>query len=160
MPRVVVGLGQLAAGDDAVGLHVIARLRDAPPPDTALFVLSDAMELVELLRGREFAVVVDAWVTELPPGTVRVFGMDALDAASMVRTSSHGTSVGQALELGRTLYPEDFAPVITIVAVAIQCATPGVEVSRSVSAAVDEASGRVRELCTAKSLHDRASPPT
>lgn len=150
----MIGLGQPSAGDDAVGIHVLAKLREAPPPEVELVVVVDAMEVVELLRGRELAVLVDAWLTNDPAGTIRVLGTDALDSAALVRTSSHGTSLGQAIALGRTLYPADFAPSVAIVAVAIERAAPGAGLSPCVAAAVQEASDRVRALLRAKPLHD------
>jgi hydrogenase maturation protease len=153
----VVGLGQPFAGDDAVGVHVLAKLGEQPPTGADLVVVSDATAVIELLRGRQLAIVVDAWLGNRARGAVHVLDVDVLDTSALWRTSSHGTSLGQALALGRTLYPEDFAPEVRIVAVTIDRATPAAELSAEVALAVNEAAERVRALLDAKTLRIRSS---
>lgn len=137
---------------------MLAKLVENPPTASDLVVVTDATEVIELLRGRQLAVVVDAWLGDRAPGAVHVLDVDVLDPSALWRTSSHGTSLGQALALGRTLYREDFAPEVRIVAVTIDRATPGAALSAEVALAVNEAAERVRTLLDAKRLRTRSFP--
>ncbi|MBI3205242.1 MAG: hydrogenase maturation protease [Myxococcales bacterium] len=114
----VIGLGQRVAGDDGVGLAVLDELERAPPPQVELCRVSDAAELVELVQTGTRVVIVDAAVGAGAPGTVRTLDAAALADSEVAPVSTHGISVGQALELAKVLAGGRLPPT-SIVAIAI-----------------------------------------
>jgi len=118
----VVGLGQVAAGDDAVGLAVLDRIRQMGPPDgTELVAARDATALVELLQTERRVVVVDAVVGHPRVGEVIELPEEALAAGpgGPRPLSTHGVSFQQAVALARMTSGGALAPEIVLVAVAI-----------------------------------------
>lgn len=138
----VVGLGQRAAGDDAVGLLVVDALVDRVPPCVTLHPVGDPAELVELCDGKARVIVVDAVVDGSPPGTVRRVEVRELAPAGR-GLSTHGLSVPQALELAGVLHgPTEIA----VVGVSIALPTgPALVPSAAVRAAVPVAAALVLE---------------
>jgi hydrogenase maturation protease len=136
----IVGLGQRAAGDDGVGLAVLARLRAAGAPEgVELVEAAEASALVDAVRLGGPVVVVDAVLAD-PPGVVLTLSEDDLSRAALSPLSSHGLSAGGALALARSLDSGAVSRRITIVAVSI--AAPGryrLGLSPEVAAAVDPA---------------------
>jgi len=103
--RVVIGVGNAYRGDDAVGLAVAERVRDAVPKDVVVLECEqEPTRLVDAWDGADVAVVVDACAGDDAPGTVHRF--DADDGplpAHVFRSSTHAFGVGDAVELSRAL---------------------------------------------------------
>lgn len=110
---IIVGIGQAAAGDDGVGLHVARTLAAR---GFEVRECADASVLLGLCEAGRRIVLIDAIVGGGPPGTVLQLDVGAL-AAGVTAVSSHGIGVAEALELARTLYGE---PRIAIVGIAIE----------------------------------------
>lgn len=139
---VVVGIGQLAAGDDGVGL-LVARVLAARGHEVR--ESADASILLGLFEAGCRVVLVDAVVGGGPPGTVMRLGPREL-AAGVAPLSSHGLGVAETLELARTLYGE---PAIAIVGVAIDRPEhASLAVSPAVAAAIEAAAALVAALAT------------
>ena len=118
----VIGLGQIAAGDDAVGLAILDRVRQMGPPDgTELVAARDATALVELLQTERRVVVVDAVVGHPRVGEVLEFPENALATGlgGPRSLSTHGVSLQHAVGLARMTSCGVTAPEIVLVAVAI-----------------------------------------
>jgi hydrogenase maturation protease len=116
----IIAIGQRAAGDDAVGLVVLDRLRQAElPRGTELAEAGDATALILLLETRLTVIVIDAVVGPGPVGEVLELDAGALAGASERPVSTHGVSVAQALALARLLSPETVAASVSIVGVRI-----------------------------------------
>jgi hydrogenase maturation protease len=115
----VIGLGQRAAGDDGVGLAVLDALESSPPPGAELHRVSDPTRLIDLLQSAEPVVVVDAALGAGPPGSVRTLTLAELSESPLSPVSTHGISVGQAIELAKVL-GNGALPPIYIVAIAIE----------------------------------------
>ena len=105
-PRpLVIGLGHPGRHDDALGLEAIDRL--APRLEgraDARRCSSEGTELLDLWEGRELVVVVDAVRSGSPPGTA--FRLEAGErplAAPFAPSSTHGLSIADVVELGRSL---------------------------------------------------------
>ena len=98
MRRVVIGVGNSARGDDAVGTEVVRRL---PSSIGAVTSSGDLPGLITELAGAEEAIIVDAIRSGRPAGTVIV--TDARRHPIPVTTvrSTHGMGVAEALELAR-----------------------------------------------------------
>jgi hydrogenase maturation protease len=146
----VVGIGQSAAGDDGVGLLVLAELgRRSLPDGTALVPLADPTDLVSLLASRGQIVLVDA-VLAAPAGVVLELEPSALAERAAQPASSHGIGVAQAIALARTLSPDGGARDLRVVAVTISRPFRyRVGLSPEVAAAVPKAADRVLALLKA-----------
>ncbi|HVV85226.1 MAG TPA: hydrogenase maturation protease, partial [Kofleriaceae bacterium] len=96
---IVVGIGEAAAGDDAVGLCV-ARTVAARGHEAR--AAADASIVVGLLEAGRAVVLVDAVVDAGPPGTIVRLEPAAL-ARGPTPLSSHGLGVAEAIELARAL---------------------------------------------------------
>jgi hydrogenase maturation protease len=115
----VVGLGQVAAGDDGVGPAVLEGLRQrGVPAGVELVRLSDPLGLVPLLEGGGRVVLVDA-VLAPPAGAVIEIEPAELSPEAPLPASSHGLGAMQAFGLARALSPLGAAPDLHIVAVTI-----------------------------------------
>ena len=143
MTAVIVGIGQLAAGDDGVGLAVARALaaRGLETRETA-----DASILLSLLEAERRVVVVDAVVNGGAPGSVIRLDVEAL-ASGPTPLSSHGIGVAEALELARSLYGAHSVARVEIVGVAIARPTGAAfGLSPAVAAAVEPAAALAAAL--------------
>ena len=94
----VIGVGNAARGDDAAGLIAARRLG-------GLEHEGDPVALLDVWRGADVAVVIDAVSSGAEPGTVHRFDATAAPLPARLRrsTSSHALGLAEAIELGRTL---------------------------------------------------------
>lgn len=88
---VVLGVGNLLMGDDAVGIRVIDILRESAglPPGVALLDGGTlGLALLPAIEGADRLVVVDAALTGGPPGAVRVLEGETMDVFLANRSRS------------------------------------------------------------------------
>jgi hydrogenase maturation protease len=102
MRTVVIGVGNPYRRDDGVGPAVADRLRGYGLPDLEVArSLGETTELIELWRGADVAVVVDAVRAGAPrPGRIHRLAVTSAPAGA---ASSHGLGLGEAIELARVL---------------------------------------------------------
>ena len=97
----VLGLGNVLQRDDAVGPTVARRLAAAFEfiPEIRLEDLgAPGLHLGPLLAGHEAVIFVDTVLEDLPPGTVRVYGLDELAAhGSPRRLGPHDPGLVEAI---------------------------------------------------------------
>ena len=132
MKPLVVGLGSVDRGDDAVGVLVVRQVADVPGAD--VIEVSDPSRLVDLGAGRDVMVLVDAVSSGSAPGTVHV--VEVRDQALPIRlaaASTHWVGLGHAIELARVL---DMLPA-RVVVVGIEAGA--LEAGSGLSAPVNEA---------------------
>lgn len=111
----VVGLGNRLRGDDAVGLEVAAALDGRPGVD-AVALEGEPVELIELWRGAEEVVLVDAVAGEVPGRVRRLRGTEALGPwQAGAPASSHALGLAQVLELAAAL--DRLPPHLEVVAI-------------------------------------------
>lgn len=140
----VIALGQRYRGDDAVGLVVGERLQAR---GVRVAFRDDAALLVDDLASSEPVVLVDAVVGSGAPGEVVVLDGYALPLETARPVSSHGMSVGDAIDLAVALHGEACAPWLAIVGICIAPPTGTLEgLSAEVDAAVEAAERRVLTL--------------
>ena len=103
MARIVIGVGNDLRGDDAAGWETVRRLGSS-----RWLVLhenaGDAPGLVGLWGPDDDVVIVDAVVSDDPPGTI--LEIDALAAplpADVSWATTHGAGVAEGIELARAL---------------------------------------------------------
>jgi hydrogenase maturation protease len=135
----VIGLGQSAAGDDAVGFAVLALLRRwGVPARVEVMEAGDPSALIALLETPHRVIVVDAVVGHPRVGEVLELTEEAWPTAlSEARPlSTHGVGLLQAVELARVVATGAIAPEIVLVGVAI---APPQRYTRGLSSAVQAA---------------------
>lgn len=99
MSLLVVGFGNLLAGDDGAGLAVAERLRALRPP-AGLRVAdggTDVLRLASCLAGESDVWLVDALRRGAPPGTVHHLGHDELLRVAQPHRSAHELSLPEGL---------------------------------------------------------------
>jgi len=107
MRTLVLGIGNEILGDDAVGIHIAHRvIRQAGTRDiTVKETTSTGLELLELIRGYDRLIVVDAVIAAGPvPGKIR-----RRELADIPNTGNsitpHEGSLSAVIELGKALFP-------------------------------------------------------
>jgi hydrogenase maturation protease len=102
---VVIGVGNPDRGDDAVGLAVARRIRDAAPPGVTVTELDgDQLALLDAWDRASDVYVVDATCSGGEPGTVCRFDTSArLDSRFRYR-GTHTFSLADVIELARALH--------------------------------------------------------
>ncbi|MFJ8577892.1 hydrogenase maturation protease [Micromonospora sp. NPDC093277] len=112
----VAGIGNIFLGDDAFGVEVVGRLRDAVLParvDVSDYGIRGMHLAYDLLDGRhDVLVLVDALPLDEPPGTLAVLQVDLDDPGWTLRPSDvleapaadgHGMDPESVLRLLRSL---------------------------------------------------------
>lgn len=129
MKTIVIGLGNPILGDDGVGWRIMDEVKRkmiacAEPFLQAGEVAVDCLalggiSLMEHLIGYQRVILIDAFLSETEPGTIRVARLEEIPEYSAVHiTSAHDTSLQNALKLGREL-GADLPTDITVVAISI-----------------------------------------
>ncbi len=105
-PKVlVIGIGNAYRSDDAAGLIAVRRVKQKASVSCVIVEHSgEGAALMELWKGANHVLVIDAVRSGAAPGTVTRFDatLHPLPAA-MFQHSSHAFSVVEAIELARTL---------------------------------------------------------
>jgi hydrogenase maturation protease len=146
----VVGLGQRLAGDDAVGLEIVRRLRDeGVPPGVELLEATDGAALLALLETPRPVLVVDAVVGNGEPGTIVELDEARIGASSDRLLSTHGLDVAAAVGLARQVFAGRATPAVRVIGVRIAAPSRGeIGLSPLVSAALSPATRAVRAWAT------------
>ena len=107
MKTLIVGLGNPALGDDGVGWKVVKEVCKSLPEDLRVQVnclTHGGMGLMEHLIGYDYAILVDAFATDAPVGSISVLKLSQLPNYSAYHImSAHDTSLLQAIEKGRKM---------------------------------------------------------
>ena len=107
MKTIIIGLGNPILGDDGVGWKVAEEVKRQLPPESPVDIqcLSlGGLGLMEHLIGYGRAILVDAFASEDQSGTIMVLKLSDLPNYSAFHTTStHDTSLQNAIELGRSM---------------------------------------------------------
>jgi hydrogenase maturation protease len=144
----VVGLGSLDRGDDAVGPVVAGVVADVVADhgleDVRVVQHEDPTALIDLWSDAGLVVVVDAVVSGQDAGTIHVLetgaGEQALPASAWSgagRAGTHGFGLGASVELARAL--RRLPPRLVLLGIEASCFDHGAPLSRAVAAAVGQA---------------------
>jgi len=114
MKTLIVGLGNPILGDDGVGWKVAEEVGKHLANDDTINVTClsvGGISLMEYLIGYDRAILVDAFSTDAPVGSISVLKLSQLPNYSAYHTTSvHDTSLQKAMEFGRQMgahLPED-----------------------------------------------------
>ncbi len=157
----VLGCGNSLVGDDAVGLEVLRILEELSPEVPGLDIrlveaATGGLDIIEYLRDRERAVIIDAILGGGQAGEIRVFDATEIPDPVVPAFSLHGIDLPHALALGRRLYPGEM-PRVTVVGIEVGRRPEPTDrrLSPPVAAAVEPGAGAVlavlhewsREVC-------------
>ena len=147
----VIGVGNRFRRDDGVGPAVVALLDPRELPGVRIVVTDgEPTALLEAWAGVDLAVVVDA--VRCDPGVPgRLHRMELLDTpAALVRSSSHGLGLPEAVRLARALHRAP--PRLVAYLVEVADVGYGTQLSSAVSAVLPGVADAVRaELARAVS---------
>ncbi|MBZ5542863.1 MAG: hydrogenase maturation protease [Acidobacteriia bacterium] len=137
MPMRVVGCGNAWAGDDSAGLEIVRRLEERGGCPCELLERPQAgVELMEVLRGVETVLFLDAVSSGAPAGTLHLVPLPS--AVIVPRTlgaiSSHGWGLAETLRLMAALRHR--IPRLGLLGVEIEAALPGTPRSAPVESAI------------------------
>ncbi|XUX01232.1 MAG: hydrogenase maturation protease [Dehalogenimonas sp.] len=99
-PRVLVlGVGNILLSDEGVGVRVVEELQKRPLPEYVEVAdgATRAMELVDIMRGREKVIIIDALDADVEPGAVFKFGPGQLAETRKMSVSVHDIGVHEAI---------------------------------------------------------------
>ena len=105
MNGLVIGLGNLARGDDAVGIEVAREIAAIAPPGVTVVETDDPASLLEVWEASDRVVVVDAMCSNRPAGTAVAFDVrkTGLPAGNWAAGGTHAIGLATVVELGRVL---------------------------------------------------------
>jgi hydrogenase maturation protease len=161
-PRVLLlGVGNAARGDDAVGLVVARRLHEDPSLDVVTIrpTTGEGTALLALWQDTDAVVLVDAMWTGARPGTLQRFEVSTRPLPAIFsRVSTHAFGVAEAIELARAL--RQLPPVLVVYGVEGATFETGADLSTAVAAAVPQAIAQVRqELLRLTASSRQGCPP-
>ena len=145
----VIGIGNVLAGDDAVGPHVVRLLEaryELPAGVQVIDAGTPGYDLTAFLAGFDAAVLVDAVKAQGAPGELRVYDKQTLlEKPPMLAMSPHEPGVREAVMNAEFM---GVAPrVVRLVGVIPESVATGIGLSPAVRAAVPGAVAAVlREL--------------
>ena len=144
-PRIVViGIGNIERGDDGAGRTVARLLRHMlSAPVEIVEQDGEATSLLARLDGASTAYLIDACVSNAPPGTIhRIDANHAPLPQASSDLSTHGFGLAAAIELGRAL---DRLPRRTVVfAIEAESFAAGAPLCEPVAAATVIVADRIR----------------
>lgn len=152
-PVLIVGIGNPLAGDDGVGWHLAARLREHPrlPADVEILQGCDMLALEEELRDRPLVLLIDALLDNDGP-CGRLVPIDDFSALDTRTGSVHHLPPGQAVALLRGLYEEVRKVPIILLGVTVQSVRMDHELSADLAGRLesmaDEALGFLTRVAT------------
>lgn len=101
----VIGIGNDARGDDAVGLEVVRRLQhDTPAGVNVEAIRGEGISLLDRWQETDAIIVIDASYSGAAPGSIhRLEPLTQPIPKALYLCSTHAFGVGEAIELARAL---------------------------------------------------------
>jgi hydrogenase maturation protease len=144
-PRtIVLGIGNTERGDDGAGRAVARLLRHMLSGGVEIVEQDgEATALLDKLDGASAAYLIDACVSNAPPGTIhRVDANHAPLPQASSDLSTHGFGLAAAIELGRTL--GGLPPRTIVYAIEAESFAAGAPLSEAVATATVIVADRIR----------------
>ena len=165
MKIVVIGVGQTMRGDDAVGVVAVRSWQTHYPqtakhPDVQLEISElPGLDLLELLSGAEFALIVDAVQSGRPAGEIQILDEQAISAFEPGTTgSAHGWGVAETIQLGHKLGRADLPRSLMIMGITAQQFEIGSslspEIIENLPNIIDEIENQVRAALQVEGLKE------
>ena len=159
MRRLVLGVGNLDRGDDAVGILIARRLRALLPPEVEVREASgEGAGLLDTWQGAEEVWLVDAVRPSGLPG--RIYRLDVTTTplpSDFFHYSTHAFGVAEAVELARVL--GDLPRALFVYGIEAQSVRPGANLTPAVEAALEVVVAELLALATPSHLRNSPIPP-
>lgn len=135
---VVIGMGNLARGDDGIGRLALRALAAKKLPEIELIETEgDATQVLEALARARGAILIDACSSGASTGTIHRFDVSREPLPTIVQNfSSHGFGLTAGLELARTF--KQLPSQCVVFAIEVESFNYGAPLSLQVSARFDE----------------------
>ena len=137
----VIGIGNVLAGDDAVGPHVVRVLEaryELPEGVSVIDAGTPGYDLTAFLAGMDAVVLVDAVRAKGAPGELRTYGVQALlEKAPILALSPHEPGVREALLNAQ--FMGVLPPAVKLVGVIPGATESAIELSPAVRGAIGAA---------------------
>lgn len=137
---VVIGCGNLLCGDDAVGPTLVQRFRDrgVPAGIDCFDAATDAISVIDAMRGMTRVLFVDACISGAAPGTIiERSGFDA-DDIPPARIPLHSLRWSHAIAAARRMLGPDYPRSVTAWLVEGRAFEPGAPLTPAVDKAIDQ----------------------
>jgi hydrogenase maturation protease len=144
MRILVLGIGNLLLGDEAVGVRIVEALEQRYRLPAHVEVLdggTSGMELMEMMADRDHLIVADAVLTGAEPGSVAVLYDEEIPALFTRKVSPHQLGLSDVLMALRLT--DEFPRRLTLVGVVPESLEPGIGLSAVVSQAIEPALAKV-----------------
>jgi hydrogenase maturation protease len=119
----VIGIGQSLRGDDAAGLEAVRlwleTCQSMHGHSNVQVELAETpgIDLLNLLEGSNYAILVDAVHSGSQPGTIHELTEDQLASFSDGSGSAHGWGVAETLSLGRQLLTSSMPAKLVLIGI-------------------------------------------
>lgn len=140
MSILVLGIGNLLLGDEAIGVRIVEALEQRyllPPHVEVLDGGTSGMDLLDVMANRDHLIVADAVLTGDEPGSVVMLHDDEIPAMFTRKVSPH--QIGLADVLMALRLTGEFPARLTLVGVIPQTLEPGIALSPVVQQALEPA---------------------
>ncbi|RJT28065.1 HyaD/HybD family hydrogenase maturation endopeptidase [Buttiauxella izardii] len=140
MSILVLGIGNLLLGDEAIGVRIVEVLEQRyllPPHVEVLDGGTSGMDLLDVMANRDHLIVADAVLTGDEPGSVVMLHDDEIPAMFTRKVSPH--QIGLADVLMALRLTGEFPARLTLVGVVPQTLEPGIALSPVVQQALEPA---------------------
>ncbi len=144
MRILVLGIGNLLLGDEAVGVRIVEALEQRYSLPAHVEVLdggTSGMELMEAMANRDHLIVADAVLTGCAPGSVAVLHDEEIPALFTRKVSPHQLGLSDVLMALRLT--DEFPQRLTLVGVVPESLEPGIGLTPVVSQAIEPALAQV-----------------
>lgn len=147
-PLLVLGLGNLLLGDDGFGPHLAARLQGSYSEDPFVEVVDGGtigLGLLSLFSGRKAIILLDAFHSGLPPGSLSIH-RDFLpeEAGSSKGRTAHDGNAASLLAVAAL--SGDLPPRLALVGVEPFAIETGIGLSAPVQASLPQAEIQAQQL--------------
>jgi hydrogenase maturation protease len=142
---IVIGCGNLLCGDDAAGPMLIRRLRDRRLPASIrrFDAATDAISVIDAIRGMDRVILVDACSSGAEPGTIReVSGSEAEDIPP-ARIAVHSVRWNHALAGARRMLGPGYPHEVNVWLIEGEHFEPGDPLTPEVDQAIDRLVARL-----------------
>jgi hydrogenase maturation protease len=137
----IVGIGNVLAGDDGLGIHAVETIRKLvsegswPHLETVALTLPGP-ELFDGLCDGDLLILLDACSSGAVAGTVHCFGADEIGCSGLRHLSTHGLGLADWISLAQAAGEE--TPEVRVYSIEMQHCRMGEPLSAAVAASMPE----------------------
>jgi len=117
----VIGVGNVLASDDAIGIYVARELQKARLPENVEVIAAESPgpSIMELITGAEKVILIDAARGADSPGKIHRLLLDDIHAARWRLGSLHEINLLDIIRIGQITQPEAFPRELVILGIEV-----------------------------------------